>query len=166
MASTGTAPARVNSGSPGQNFAALARVSAGAKWFYWIAGLSMINSAIALFGGNLHFVVGLGITSVVDVLAKRTGSAGNVLDLIINGFVAGTFVLFGSFALKRQKWAFLVGMALYALDGLLLLTVMDIFGVAFHAYALFAIYRGMSALDQIQTAAPAIMMAGGTLDPS
>ena len=151
--------------SSGQNSGISARVSSGAKWFYWIAGLSLINSVIALFGGNLHFVVGLGITSVVDVIAKQTGSAGSVLDLIINGFVAGVFVLFGSFALKGQKWAFLTGMALYALDGLLLLTVMDIFGVAFHAYALFAIYRGFAAVNQVQAAAPANMMAGGSIDP-
>jgi len=128
---------------------AAGRVRAGAKWFYWIAGLSMINSLVVIFGGNFHFVVGLGITSVVDAFAKRVGSAGSVLDVIINGFVAGVFVLFGTFAVKAQKWAFVVGMALYLFDGLLLVSVKDYLGVAFHAYALFAIYRGFAATKQL-----------------
>jgi hypothetical protein len=127
-----------------------ARGRAGAKWFYWIAGLSMINSIVVMTGGNLHFVVGLGITSVVDAFAKRVGSAGSVLDIIINGCVAGVFALFGTFAVKAQKWAFLVGMTLYGLDGMLLLGVKDILGVAFHAYVLFALYRGYTAAKQVQ----------------
>ena len=129
------------------------RARTGAKWFYWIAGLSMINSIVVITGGNFHFVIGLGITSVVDALAKRAGSAGSVLDIIINGFVAGAFVLFGTFAVKAQKWAFVVGMALYALDGLLLLGVKDVLSVAFHAYALFAIYRGYTAAKLVQVSA-------------
>jgi len=127
-----------------------ARARAGAKWFYWIAGLSMINSIVVITGGNFHFVVGLGITAVVDAVAKRVGGAGSVLDIIINGCVAGVLVLFGTFAIKAQKWAFLVGMALYTLDGLLLLGVKDFLGVAFHAYVLFALYRGFTAAKQVQ----------------
>jgi len=145
MASAGTAPATVNSEATVGQATALARVRVSARWFYWIAGLSLINSAVVIFGGSFHFVVGLGITSVVDVLTKQAGSAGIVLDLIINGFVAALFVLFGSCASKAQKWAFLVGMGLYALDGLLLLMARDVLSVGFHAYALFCIYRGVAA---------------------
>jgi hypothetical protein len=68
-------------------------------------------------------------------------------DLVINGFVAGLFCLFGSCASKAQKWAFLVGMALYALDGILLLAARDILSVGFHAYVLFCIYRGLAPTD-------------------
>lgn len=128
---------------------AAARMHAGARWFYWIAGLSVVNSILVATGGNLHFVVGLGITSVVDAAAKRLGSAGTVLDVVINGFIAAVFALFGMFAGKAQKWAFVVGMALYAADGLLLLNGKDLLGVVFHAYALFAIYRGYQAAQQV-----------------
>jgi hypothetical protein len=147
MASAGTAPAPINSTDTVAQATASARVRISARWFYWIAGLSLINSAVVIFGGNFHFVVGLGVTSVVDVLAKQAGNAGIVLDLIINGFVAGLFYLFGSQASKAQKWAFLVGMGLYALDGLLLLVARDILSVGFHAYALFCIYRGLAAME-------------------
>jgi len=140
---------------------AAARARAGARWFYWIAALSMINSLVVIIGGNFHFVIGLGITSLVDAVAKRVGSAGNMLDIVINGFVAGVFALFGYFGTKAQKWAFLVGMGLYAADGLLLLGVKDYNGIwmlggeeylslGFHAYALYAIYRGYEAAQQIQ----------------
>jgi hypothetical protein len=147
MASADSTPATFNSAGTVAQATALARVRVSARWFYWIAGLSLINSAVVIFGGNFHFVVGLGVTSVVDALAKQAGSAGVVLDLIINGCIAGLFILFGSFASKAQKWAFLVGMALYALDGLLLLTARDILSVAFHAYALYCLYRGLAATD-------------------
>jgi hypothetical protein len=147
MASADSTPATFNSAGTVAQATALARVRVSARWFYWIAGLSLINSAVVIFGGSFHFVVGLGITSVVDALAKQAGSAGVVLDLIINGCIAGLFILFGSFASKTQKWAFLVGMSLYALDGLLLLTARDILSAAFHAYALYSLYRGLAATD-------------------
>jgi hypothetical protein len=153
MASAGTAPAPV-SNQPEQTtislakLNALAQVCSGARWFYWIAGLSLVNSVVMIAGGGFHFVVGLGITSVVDELAKQVGSVGTVLDLVINGTVAGIFFLFGSFAGKAQKWAFIVGMVLYGLDGLLLLVAKDVLSAAFHGYALYAISRGLTAVDQ------------------
>lgn len=150
LAQSSERAAQVNERIAVSKMVAAARARAGAKWFYWIAGLSMINSIVVITGGNFHFVVGLGVTSVVDAFAKRLGSAGSVLDIIINGFVAGVFVLFGTFAIKLQKWAFLVGMTLYGLDGLLLLGVRDLLSVGFHAYALYAIYRGYTAAKLVQ----------------
>jgi hypothetical protein len=150
LAQSSERAAQVNERIAVSKMVAAARARGGAKWFYWIAGLSMINSIVVITGGNFHFVVGLGVTSVVDAFAKRLGNTGSVLDIIINGFVAGVFALFGTFAVKAQKWAFVVGMTLYAVDGLLLLGVKDLLSVGFHAYALFAIYRGYTAAKQVQ----------------
>jgi hypothetical protein len=156
MASAGMAPAQaseraqqVNERIAVSRMVAAGRVRAGAQWFHWIAALSIVNSLIVIFGGKFHFVVGLGITSVVDAFARRVGSAGSVLAIIINGFVAGVLVVLGTFAVKAQRWAFLVGMALYLSDGLLVVSVKDYFAVAFHAYALFAIYRGYTVTRQL-----------------
>jgi hypothetical protein len=80
-------------------------VNAGASWFIWVAGLSMVNS---VSGGGFRFIFGLGATQIVDALAHRAGQSGVVLDLIINGLVAGLFVLFWHFARNGQKWAFLI----------------------------------------------------------
>jgi hypothetical protein len=53
---------------------AQAGVKRGAGWFDWIAALSLINSLIALFNGNWHFLLGLGITDLVTYAAQRSGS--------------------------------------------------------------------------------------------
>lgn len=161
----GTAPAPIRPDLTYQKIRAVHAVSAGASWFLWIAGLSIVNSIIGLAGGGVHFIVGLGITQVVDALAHQAGSSGIVLDLFINGFVAGIFVIFWHFARKGQSWAFMVGMLLYALDGLLLLSFKDIFSVAFHAYALFRIYNGMRAVPQLQKIEEASLPVGAPIVP-
>ena len=43
----------------------------GANWFYWIAGLSLINSVITLVGGKISFVLGLAVTGITDQMAMR-----------------------------------------------------------------------------------------------
>jgi len=156
MASVGMAQAtsseraqQVNERIAVSKMVAAGRVRAGAHWFYWIAGLSCINSLIVITGGSVHFVIGLGISSVVDAMAKRVGNLGTVLDVVINGFMAGVLVLFGLLASKAQRWAFVLGMTLYAADGLLLLAFKDYLAAGFHAYALWAIYRGYQAAQQI-----------------
>src|SRR5215469_2722671 len=50
---------------------ALAGIRRSAGWFDWIAALSIVNSVISLFNGSWHFVVGLGITELIDGLAQR-----------------------------------------------------------------------------------------------
>jgi hypothetical protein len=102
-----------------------------------------------VLGGKLQFGVGLGFTSLVHGLAKR-GDTGHVLDLVINAGAAGVFITFGYFATKVRKWAFLLGMALYVADGLLLVALRDILAVGFHTYALYAISRGLAAAKQVQ----------------
>ena len=58
-------------------------VSGGASWFYWIAGLSLVNSAIVLFGGQWNFIVGLGVTQIIDaiasVVAQELGSSASMI---------------------------------------------------------------------------------------
>jgi hypothetical protein len=160
-----TAPAPANADVSVQKLRAQQIVGAGASWFLWIAGLSLVNSVIGLAGGNLHFIVGLGITQIVDAVAHQAGSAGIVLDLIINGIVAGLFVFFWQFARKGQRWAFLVGMVLYAADGLLLVAFKDILSVAFHGYALFRMYGGLKALPALRKLEAASVLAGAPIEP-
>jgi hypothetical protein len=140
--------AHVNERLAVSKMVAATRARTGAKWFYWIAALSMINFLI--LGGKLRFGFGLGFTSVVHGLVNRAGSTGHVPDIVINACAAGTFITFGYFATKARKWAFLLGMTLYLMDGLLLVAVRDILGIGFHTYALYAISRGLAAAKQVQ----------------
>jgi hypothetical protein len=45
-------------------------VKAGASWFLWVAGLSMVNSVLSLSGTGFRFIFGLGIAQIVDALAR------------------------------------------------------------------------------------------------
>jgi hypothetical protein len=69
---------------------------------------------------------------------------------IINVGIAGLFVLFGLSAHKKHAWAFVVGMILYALDGLLFVLVGDYLAIGFHALALFFLYRGFKAMKELK----------------
>jgi len=122
-----------------------------ASWFLWVAGLSIVNSILSLTGASIRFIFGMGATQVVDAIAHQAGSAGFVLDLIINGIIAGIFVLFWNFARKGQRWAWIVGMALYLVDGLILIPFQDYLGVAFHAYVLFRLYQGFKLVSMYES---------------
>lgn len=125
----------------------LAQVKSGANWFYWIAGLSLVNTIAALSGTNWRFLIGLGVTQVVDAVAKDMGGVGKGAALIVNAFIAGMFILLGVFANKGMKWAFVVGMIFFGLDTVLELLFTDWIGTAFHVYALFCLWKGYSAID-------------------
>lgn len=119
------------------------RMVVAAKWFYWIAGLSIVNSLITMMGGHVRFIFGLGATSILDAVGNQAGGAGSGASFVINLFVAGVLAVFGYFGCKGAKWAFLVGMICYGLDALLLLSVQDWLGIAFHGWALFRISQGL-----------------------
>ena len=140
-------------------------VKGGAGWFITIAILSAVNSILSMSGAGMRFIFGLGISEVVDALARRAGTTGYALDLVINGFVAGLFVVFWRFARKGQSWAFWVGMALYALDGVIVLLLADYLAAAFHAYALYRIYSGLRGISVLQYAEAAALSSGAPIEP-
>ncbi len=125
-------------------------IKGSSSWFVMVAGLSLVNSVLAMTGASIHFIFGLGLTQIVDVLAHESGGAGIVLDLIINGMIAGVFVFFWSFARKGAKWAFFAGMGLYVIDALILLAFKDVLSVAFHGWALYRMYCGVKLLPAFE----------------
>ena len=133
------------------------RVAGGASWFYWIAGLSILNSAIVALGWKWTFLVGLGVTQFVDGVAIGVaqyvgGQGGTIVRLVafvVDVAVACVFVLFGYLARSRHRWAFVVGMVLYGLDALIFLLFREYWSVAFHALALGGLYGGLKALGEL-----------------
>ena len=65
------------------------------------------------------------------------------LDLL----AAAVFILFGVFANKGHRWAFIVGMVLFALDGLIFLLAQDWIGVGFHVFVLYCFFRGLKEVN-------------------
>ncbi len=165
MAGFGTAPAQdtVLAAQIQQKLTLQSQTRGGASWFYWIAGLSVVNSIIALSGSQWHFIAGLGITEIIDYVARGAGNAGTVVAIMLDAFAAGMFVLFGVFAAKRQSWAFIIGMVFYGMDALLWILGQFWLGIAFHIYVLFRIYSGMKAagqLRELEQSMPPTIVAG------
>ena len=115
-------------------------------------------------GWRLRFFLSL-TTQVIDGFAKglatELGDSVRIVGLVLDIFVAGMCALIGWFALKRQLWAFVVGLALFAVDALILLAFQVWISFIFHALVIFWIFRGyqaarsLSALEgEIQAAAP------------
>lgn len=141
-------------------------VKAGASWFLMVGVLSVINSLLAMSGSGIRFIFGLGIAQFVDALARQAGQTGFALSLVINGGVAAVFVLFWNFARKGEQWAFLVGMGLYVIDALVtLMSPQGILAVAFHAYALYRIYRGLNGIRALKHFEGQLQPAGAPIQP-
>jgi hypothetical protein len=139
------------------------RYRSGARWFFWIAGLTIVTSLMALSGGGYAFFLSLGVTQFIDGVAKglanEMGDGVRVAGLVFDLLVAGAFALIGWFALKRHLWAFVVGLALFILDALVLLVFQVWISFAFHALVTYWIFRGyqaaraLSALEREQQVA-------------
>ena len=122
-------------------------VRGGASWFYWIGALSIINTLISMSGNGTRFIFGLGITQFTDAIGAHGGGGGSVAALVVTVFIAGIFAIFGYFGGQGQKWAFILGMALYCLDAGLCVLGGIILSAVFHAWALFRMFGGFKAID-------------------
>lgn len=120
------------------------RVQSGARWFWWIAGLSIVNSVVLLSGGTFNFILGLAVTQLADSVFHNVKIVALVFDLLVVGFFFGA----GYFAKKGHLWAFVVGAIAYLGDGVIFALFSQWVAVAFHAYALFMIYNGWNLLRQ------------------
>ena len=132
------------------------KIKSGANWFYWIAGLSLINSLIILFGGEWNFIFGLGITQVIDAvgqaMAEENGGAMSfkIVALALSAGGVATYALFGWLASRHQSAGFVIGMVFYGCDTFIFLAAGDFVGVGFHVFALFLMGRGSQALREWQ----------------
>jgi hypothetical protein len=134
------------------------RLRSGAHWFYWIAALSLVTSLISLSGGQWGFAISLGVTQFLDAVANGLTAQGfhGAVRVITLAFDLGAVALFaalGYLASKGHGWAFILGMVLYALDGVVTLLVGLWLGTAFHAFALYSIYGGYRAYTQLKSLA-------------
>ena len=121
----------------------------GANWFYWIAGLTIVTSVIAFGGGGIRFLLGLGITQIIDGVAEAISAEGGgvakVVALVISLLISGVFIIFGWLSNQKMLGAYIAGMVLFALDGLLSLAFQDWIGVIAHGVVLFFLFRGFQA---------------------
>ena len=131
---------------PAGDPALVAKHLSGSAWFFWIAGLSIVNSVAAALDTNWGFLIGLGVTQAIDAIAKAAGGGfATMIALALDSVAALVFVGLGILARRRHLLAYIVGIALFGLDGLLFLVVRDWIGLGFHVFALVFIIRGFLA---------------------
>jgi hypothetical protein len=137
------------------------RLARSANWFYWVAGLSLVNVFAAR--GNFEFMLGSGAVEVAPEF-------GQTVAIVVDVLVIGGFALFGYLASKRHTWAFVVGMLLYAADGALYIVAQDDLPAIFHAFVLYVLFLGLQAsiaLNKLPVESRAMVMphASGTGSP-
>ena len=103
----------------------------GTNWFFWVAGLSLVNSAVLLSGGETFFVIGLAITLVVDSITAGIAKGRPTSAR------CSRYSPWGSTSWWRSSWSvsagcresylavYAIGMVLYLLDGLLFVLFQD-----------------------------------------
>jgi hypothetical protein len=134
------------------------RIRNGVSWFFWIAGLSILNTILYTLGMKVTFVIGLGVTQFVDgfltAIADQMGSTAIIARLVQFGLdiaIAGVFVFLGIMGLKRKRWPVIAGIVFYTIDAIIMLAFKDIMGVAFHAFALFGIVGSLKWMKELAT---------------
>ncbi|HEY9685642.1 MAG TPA: hypothetical protein V6C52_01565 [Coleofasciculaceae cyanobacterium] len=132
---------------PEDNLAAqdiLHAIQSQGSWFFWIAGLSVVNSIGSLLHLDMAFVVGLGFSLILGSLAAELGEAWSAIAITLNLAIIGFFAAMGYFAIQGGRWAFMLGILIYALDAIALVLLQDWFMVAFHGYVLFQLGAGLA----------------------
>ena len=134
------------------------KVHGGATWFFIVAVLSLINTVIFLSGGNLSFVIGLGITQLIDgvataVVEQSNDTVGTVARVIAIGLdlgMVGVFMAIGYFARRRYQASFIAGMIVYGIDALIMLPFSIWVGLIFHLLGLAGMWGGFQAVRRLK----------------
>jgi len=148
--SPSTAPDPLPTASAAARAATTAALNRGANWLFLIAGLSVINVVTLASGSTWLFLGGLGVTELAAAIAMHIGGTQvQLVALFINVWAVGFFACLGFFARKGQKWAFITGMVLYALDLLLVVYIQIWLMLLFHGFVLFRLYQGFSSCKDL-----------------
>jgi hypothetical protein len=134
-----------------------AKLKREASWFYWIGGLSLLNSILTVTNAGIVFVVGLGITQFIDGvgygLSEAYPNLANIISwgaVLVTAILSGIFILFGWLGMQLKQGLYLTGIILYILDTLIILPFQDWLSLGFHALALFGLFKGLQTLKAIK----------------
>ena len=124
-----------------------AQVKKAAYWFYVVAALSIIN--IFLQERGTYFIAGLAFPSFIN--GFLAGDSGEVTS---NYFVplacAATFIFFGYFGARQQRWAFIAGAVVYVIDAAIYAFVAEWLALAFHLFILYKLFQGFRTIGEYE----------------
>jgi hypothetical protein len=154
-----TANAYTGNLAPGNSHPLREQINSSANWFYWVAGLSLVNIAVSLAGSKWGFAIGLGLPQLFIALAAKSASNGplalhTVLLWALSIAVPCFFIACGWLARFPSLAAFVAGAVVFAIDSLLFVVAGDWIGIAFHALVLFFLWKGIAATRQFQKPVP------------
>jgi hypothetical protein len=128
------------------------QVSGCASWFFWIAGMTLINAAMIHSGSDTSFLIGLTVSMVVDALAAQGGSLTKIFAIGFDAACIGALIFLGWKARSGRRWAFTVGLILYSMDTLLSLAAPNFISIALHGWALFSMGLGLRLAGKLSAA--------------
>lgn len=130
-------------------------ITSAARWLWWVAGLSLINTIVTISGTDLGFQLGMGITQITDaMLVEEYLSAALVIDVVVIGFL---FAM-GWLAQKGHLIGFILGGGLYLLDMVVyllcayfmpILAGIVLIPVLLHGYVLYRLFQGGRELSEL-----------------
>ncbi len=125
-------------------------VNRAARWFYWIAALSLVNLLASLWGSQWSFALGLGLSQLLSDGGRQLYSAGGsgAAVFVMYAGCLGSMAFFcacGWFARKPSVFVFMVGIVFFTLDTLIFVFAKDILGVAIHLVVLYFLRQGVPA---------------------
>ena len=127
------------------------KIKKAANWFYWIAALSIINSILNFdTPSNIGFTAALGISQIVDGFIMDLYGSYHYYATIINVLISLVIAVIGYNARKANKTAFIIGLNVYALDGILFFYYNIWINFAFHILVLYFIYQGIPAINELK----------------
>jgi hypothetical protein len=125
-----------------------------ANYFFIAAGLAALSTGLLPVRVNILVNVG-----IVDLLSLYGGSLGRLLPVVVSA-VASLWLLvllvLGFAGRAQHRWAFWVGLVLYAADMLALMLTFSLWAFSVHAFFVFRWYQGQVALQEIKESATTI----------
>ena len=120
------------------------RIRSAANQFTWIAGLSLINLILLIASSSIVFPTGLAIADLLASLAFGQPLAGRIAAALGALGVVGMFAVFGYYGKKGASWAFVAGISVYVLDGVIWGLLGDWISSGFHVLVLFFLIRDLT----------------------
>lgn len=129
-------------------------VGSAVNWLYWVAGITVVNALLPLFGHKAGLSLGLGITRVAEGIFIWMGITHPAFT-VIAAVLSAAFIVALGYMGKRNPWALGVAVALLALDTTLFFVVggFSKIGIFFRLWVIGALINGLMSLQRLKAAA-------------
>lgn len=131
----------------------------GLNWLLAVVALSAINVILTVSGSDISFAVGLAISLVASGIGNQMGGAGRWTGAVI-AFIPIAVMLSLWWFGRSRSWPIGLAIALYLLDGLLLIafSVMaeqaDVLGIGIHAWCTYSLVRAFLGMRTLEARLP------------